>query len=140
MKREAIMQILRCNRKPIAFAVVMALTFFCTVISPVQAALVTTNEVINQSKSDIAREKVNIFLERADVQQQMVAMGVNPDMAKSRVASLTDQEIMQLSDRIDQLPAGSGTFETILIIGLVFFLVLVVLDIVGVTDVFPFIK
>jgi len=137
---EAIMQVLRFNRRPVACLVVMALIFFCTVFSPVQAALVTTNEIIKQSENDIAREKVNLFLERADVQQQMVAMGVNPDLAKIRVASLTDQEIMQLSDRIDQLPVGGGTLETILVIGLVFFLVLVVLDIIGVTDIFSFIN
>jgi hypothetical protein len=67
-------------------------------------------------------------------------MGVDPQLAKIRVASLTDQEVMQLSDRIDQLPAGAGALETILIIGGVFLLVLMVLDIIGVTDIFGFIN
>ena len=134
------MQGLRYNRKVIASVLVLSLTFFCTVFSPAHAALVTTNEIIKYSDEDRARENVNLFLEREDVQQQLINMGVDPQLAKIRVASLTDQEVMQLSDRIDQLPAGAGALETILIIGGVFLLVLMVLDIIGVTDIFGFIN
>ena len=63
------MQGLRKHQKPIACLVVMVLSVFCTLWSPAQAALVSTSEIINQSKNDDARKKVDVFLEREDVRQ-----------------------------------------------------------------------
>ena len=51
-----------------------------------------------------------------------------------------DNDSDGIADQIDQLPAGGGAAEAVLVILLVFFLVLVILDLTGVTDVFPFIK
>jgi len=127
---------LRANRKPIACLIVLVLSVFVTIWSPAQAALVSTSEIISQSKNDNAREKVNLFLSRADVRQQMVTMGVDPDLAKTRVASMTDQEIAQIADRLDQLPAGSGAFETILIIAGIVALAFFITDLIGWTDIY----
>jgi hypothetical protein len=134
------MQGMRHNRKPIASLLVLALAVFCNVWSPAQAALVTTNEIVKQAENDLAREKVNLFLERADVRQQMINLGVDPDLAKMRVASLTDQEITQIADQIDELPAGGGLIETLLIVGLVIFVVLLITDILGLTNVYRFVN
>lgn len=134
------MQGMRHNRKPIASLLILALAVFCNVWSPAQAALVTTNEIIKQTENDLAREKVNLFLERADVRQQMINLGVDPDLARMRVASLTDQEITQIADQIDELPAGGGLIETLLIVGLVIFVVLLITDILGLTNVYRFVN
>lgn len=130
------MQGWRNKQRPIACLAVLFLTFFCTAWNPAQAALVTTDQVINRTKNDAAREKVILFMERADVRQQMVTMGVDPDLARSRVASMTDQEIVQISDRIDQLPAGSGVFESILIVAGIVAIVFFITDLIGWTDVY----
>jgi hypothetical protein len=127
---------LRANRKPIAYMIVLVLSVFVTIWSPAQAALVSTSEIISQSKKDNAREKVNLFLSRADVRQQMVTMGVDPDLAKTRVASMTDQEIAQIADRLDQLPAGRGAFETILIIAGIVAVAFFITDLIGWTDIY----
>jgi hypothetical protein len=116
--------------------IILVLSVFVTIWSPAQAALVSTSEIISQSKNDNAREKVNLFLSRADVRQQMVTMGVDPDLAKTRVASITDQEIAQIADRLDQLPAGSGAFETILIIAGIVALAFFITDLIGWTDIY----
>lgn len=130
------MQGWRNNQRPIACLAVLFLTVFCAVWSPAQAALVTTNQVINQTNNDEAREKVLMFMQRADVQQQMVAMGVDSDLARSRVASMTDQEIAQIADRIDQLPAGSGVFESILIVAGIVAIVFFITDLIGWTNIY----
>jgi hypothetical protein len=41
---------------------------------------------------------------------------------------------------LDQLPAGSGALEVVLIVALIVFLTLLVTDIMGYTDIFPFVK
>lgn len=64
-------------------------------------------------------------LEREDVQQQLIEMGVDPADALERVAKMTDQEVAELNGKIAQLPAGAGinTVELLLIIILIILIV-----------------
>ncbi len=84
------------------------------------------------------RQRVHGFLDREDVQAQLEEFGIPSDEAHSRVAALTDAEIAEINGRLDQLPAG-GLVGTLVGIILVLFLVLVITDLLGVTDVFAFI-
>jgi hypothetical protein len=65
---------------------------------------------------------------------------VNPEEAKARVDSLTDQEVAEIAARFDQLPAGGNGIGVIVGAAVLIFLVLLITDILGVTDVFPFVK
>jgi len=108
--------------------VAMLLIVALVVPLPVQAGMIGTGEVLQ-------RERIHEFLDRAEVQAQLLARGVDPQDAKTRVAALTDAEAAQLAARIDELPAGGVS-----IIGaiLIVFLVLLLTDILGLTKVFPF--
>ena len=53
---------------------------------------------------------------------------------------LSDAEIQALADRLDEYPAGEGTFETILILAFLAFLALLITDLLGYTDIFPFVN
>jgi len=81
-----------------------------------------------------------MFLDRSEVQKHLVAWGVNPDEAKARVDCLSDQEIERISARIDQLPSGGGALGTVVEAALIIFIVLLITDILGFTDVFAFVK
>jgi hypothetical protein len=82
-------------------------------------------------------QRLGQFLERADVQRELRARGVDPAQARERAAALTDAEAAQVVSNIDQLPAGGvGIIGAILIV----FLVLLLTDILGYTKVFPFTK
>lgn len=106
-------------------------------VVPVQAAMVGNADLLQQAQQQFDREHLVTMLERADVQQQLIALGVDPDEAKARVASLTDGEVAQLNQRISELPAGgTDALGVILII----FIVFVITDVIGATDIFPFIK
>lgn len=97
---------------------------------PVRAELVATDAALDQQR--LAR-----ILERADVQEQLRARGVDPAQAQARAAALTDAEAAQLVSNIDELPAGGvGIVGAIVLV----FLVLLVTDILGYTKVFPFTK
>lgn len=72
------------------------------------------------------------LLEREDVARQLVAFGVDPDEVRERVAHLSDEESRVLAERLDAQVAGG---DAIAIIGVVF-LVLLILELVGVTNVF----
>jgi hypothetical protein len=53
---------------------------------------------------------------------------------------LSNEEIQQIAGRLDELPAGEGGVEVILGAILIIFLVLLITDLLGLTDVFPFVN
>jgi hypothetical protein len=77
---------------------------------------------------------------RKEIRAAIVAQGVDANEAWARINSLSDNEVIRIADQIDQLPAGGGLIEFLVIIILAGFIVLVILDLTGVMDVFPFIK
>jgi hypothetical protein len=119
----------------ISGAVLMALTTL-SVQAPVYAGMVGTNAVIDQQQTVVDRGQLLTVLDREDVRKELLAMGVDPQAARERVAALSDDEIQSLNGRIQELPAGGD----VLGVALVVFLVLLFTDIMGYTDVFPFIK
>ena len=62
----------------------------------------------------------------------MLALGVDPAAVDARVARLTDAELRSLAERMDAMPAGG---DALAVIGVVF-LVLLILELVGVIDIF----
>lgn len=105
------------------------------VVIPAQAAMVGTEQAVAGERQELARADLLSMLEREDVAKQMEAMGVNADDAKARVAAMTDAQVAELNDRLAELPAGGDALGVILIILLVF----IITDIIGATDIFPFI-
>ncbi|MES0874046.1 PA2779 family protein [Sinimarinibacterium thermocellulolyticum] len=111
-------------------AVVVAVALgMATIAAPASAAIVGTEQMLSPSA---ARNQVEAFIARADVQQKLQDWGIDPADAQRRVAALTESELQGLAARIDELPAGAGALE---VIGVVF-LVLLILELVGVINVF----
>ena len=104
-------------------------------VLPAQAAMVGTAAVIQSESSGLDREQLAGMLEREDIRQQLVAMGVEPEAAKQRIAMMTDAEVASLNQRLQEVPAGSDILGVLLII----FIVFVITDAIGATDVFTFV-
>ncbi len=130
----------RGMKKAVACLVIVAFSFLSLVVAPAQAAMVGTADILKAQSNDLARQKVKLFMERQEVVQQFDAWGVNPDEAQARVDTMTDEEIAMLSSKIDRLPAGGDALGFILAVAVIVFVVLIITDLTGVTDVFTFIK
>jgi len=104
------------------------------------AALIGTDQAIDRAAADAERAQVIAFLARDDVRRGFQSMGVDADEAAGRVAAMSDSEIHQVALRMEQLPAGQGVAEALIGAALLIFIVLLVTDLMGVTDVFPFVK
>jgi hypothetical protein len=102
---------------------------------PVNAAMLATDAGVEVQTEQADRAQLLAFLQREDVRDEMVKMGVSAADAEQRVAALSDAEVRELNGRLDTLPAGSSD-----VLGLMFtvFIVLLVTDILGLTKVFPF--
>ena len=128
------------KRKAIAILVIVSFSTFCIISAPAQAKMINTDEIFKQSQYDLSRKSINSFLDRSEVQNYLVAWGVSPEEAKARIDSLTDEEIENIASRIDHLPAGGDGLGTIVGAALLIFIILLITDILGFTDVFPFVK
>jgi len=97
------------------------------------AGVISTESAIEMQERTARIERINSVLARDNVQSQMIRLGVQPEAAAARIASLSDSELRQLEARMNELPAGGDGALTVL--GIVL-LVLLVLELVGVTDIF----
>lgn len=107
-----------------------------TVLFPVAAVqahtdLLSTQDVLALERGSPAQQ-VESWLLRDDVTAELIALGVDPEMARLRVAALSPDELEVMANQIETLPAGGGV---IAVLGITF-LVLIVLDVIGVINIF----
>jgi hypothetical protein len=127
-------------RRHVALALAVVMFVLTGPIDVAHAALVTTGQAIEAGAAAGERDRVVAFLAREDVRAQMVALGVNPVEAVNRVAGLSDAEVRQIAGHLDQLPAGQSAVGAVIGAALFIFLVLLITDLLGLTNVFPFVR
>ena len=120
--------------RPVALIVTTAVLSMSLYIPAVQASMVTTDQVMGVAEATAARTLLEMTIMRVDVQQALLAQGVNPQDIQARVAALSDSEAAQMASQLDELPAGGDGLGLIVMV----FLILVVMDIVCLTNIFPF--
>ena len=121
-------------RRPIA--VFLSILLALMPLLPAQAAMIGNQQIISQNQSQQTRDSLQQMLEQQAAQQQLQAWGVSPDQIKSRIDSLTDVELARINQQVNDLHAGGDVLGILLVI----FLVFVITDIIGATDIFPFIN
>ena len=134
------MKVVRQTVKPVSILLAIFMILISGPFQSVFAAMIGTETVLDTSQGLAARADLNRFIEREDVQAALIAQGIEPEEVRARLDSLTDAEAVAIADKLDQLPAGGGAIEAILVISLIVFLVLLFTDIMGYTDIFPFVK
>jgi hypothetical protein len=107
---------------------------------PLLAAMIPTEAINDTNKGQEARDFLNELISRDDIQNYLTNQGIDPLEAKARIDSLSDSEAVRVAEQLEQLPAGSGAVGIIIGAALIVFLVLLVTDILGLTDVFPFVN
>lgn len=95
------------------------------------AELIGTETLLEQQDRGRHLEQIERFLARDDVRRQLESLGVDPADARMRVAGLSDAELAQLAQHMDEQPAGGA----LAVLGVVL-VVLIVLEMLGVTNVF----
>jgi len=121
------------SRVPVFFFALL-LTLFP--ISPVMAGMLDTGALIHAATAGAERTELVQRLGSPDVREALTRMGVDPADAENRVARLTEAEVADLNARLDELPAGAGALEVAVIV----FLILAVTDLLGITNIFAFIR
>ncbi len=97
--------------------------------------LVSTQSALDAVKVTADRERINDLLARTDVQEQLINYGVELNEVEARVAALSDQEVHDMAEQLDNMPAGANAVIGAL---LTVFIVLLITDLLGLTNVYPF--
>jgi hypothetical protein len=117
--------------KPLFYLLIVSFTF--GQISPAMAGIVGTDSFLTEHAAQQDRENLRSLMSRNEVRSLLANNGLTVAQAQERVNSLTDKEVQQLSKQFDELPAaGDGVWVVVLVIALV----VVILELAGITDIF----
>jgi hypothetical protein len=124
------MKLFRCT-----LSLVLSFSLLFASFGQAQAAIIANNQLIQQTQQ--ANDRANLLqtLQRADVQAQLLTMGVTTADIQNRVSQMTGDEVAQLNQQINELPAGGDVLGLLVLI----FIIFVITDVIGATDIFPFI-
>ena len=118
-------------------SILLSITLMSMSFTSAQAAMISNDQVINHLQHNSATTELLQTINRADVKEQLLNMGVKAADIESRVKLMTHEEIAQLNQQINELPAGGSSLLGVV---LIIFIVFVITDVIGATDIFPFIK
>lgn len=97
-----------------------------------RAAVIDTQTAIELGDRAGRIANINDMLAREEVRRALIELGVSPDDATARIERMTNEELRQLEQQLDELPAGGGLVGVIGIVAIV----LVILELLDVTDLF----
>jgi hypothetical protein len=110
------------------------LSLFCVCALPVsaRAGVIGAEQYIRTIDRRESLDRIETALAREDIAAELGRLGVDPENALARAQALNDQDLQLLAERLDELPAGGSVLG---VVGVVF-IVLLILEFVGVIDIF----
>lgn len=119
------------SRNVATFAAAVLLTISMPLTA--RADVVSTERLYSEYKVETVRGELKNYVAREEVRTKMLDLGIDQGSVEQRIDSLTDQEVLEMYENIDSMPAGEGFFGAVISLLVIFIL----LDVAGVTDIFP---
>ena len=101
-----------------------------------QAAMVSTGDIISSASEQETRAQVLAILDQDQARDALLSLGVAPADVEQRVQDMTSAELQAFSQQVEEMQAGGSAVGVIILI----FVILIVLDLLGTTNIFPVIK
>ena len=133
------MDLIRKLCKPIAIILSFYMLMLACPYQSAWAAMIGTESIINIGREQSPRDYLNSLLAREDIKAALISQGIDPQEALARIDGLSDAEVNDIANKLDQLPAGGFLGELLIVVALVF-IILLFTDMAGYTDIFPFVK
>ena len=124
------------GRSLTAFLLSMLILASSVLSVSVHADYIDNPELFTSEQSQLDKAQLKDFFSTANAQEKLIEMGVSPELAMVRIDQLTPQEVAQFNQDVENMPAGSGVLGIIVLFAVVF----IITDVIGATDIFPFIK
>jgi hypothetical protein len=121
------------NRHSSSLALMLAAALVAAVpYNAARAGVIGTQQYLTTLDRDAALARIDAVLAREEVRNRLEQYGVDPVAANERIAALTDEELTLLATELENMPAGGN----LLGVAGVVFIVLLILELVGVIDIF----
>lgn len=120
------------HRRRNSLAALLAASLLAVSVQSARAGVITTQQYLSAVDREAALKRIDAVLAREEVRSLLEQYGVDPVAADERIAALTDQELELLATDLENLPAGGNLLG---VVGVVF-IVLLILELVGVIDIF----
>lgn len=101
-----------------------------------QATMVSTQELVAGAAQQTSRAQVLAILSQDEARDTLLQLGVNPADVEARVNSMSADELQAFSQQVADMQAGGSAIGVIVLV----FVILIVLDLLGTTNIFPSIK
>lgn len=105
--------------------------------SVAQAGMVSTHTQLKELTLQQDRTVLLKTLSQQEAVDAMLTLGVSPEEVQQRVNNMTTEELAALQHQMDDLQAGGSSLVGAVVL---VFVVLIVLDLLGTTNIFPAIK
>ncbi|TRY30722.1 PA2779 family protein [Aliiglaciecola sp. M165] len=120
------------KRYSLLLGVFLSLSAF---IGSAHAEAISSATIMKSQHAFYNKQQIIQMVSREDVQNQLVSLGVNKEDAIVRINVMTDSELNQLNAHLNDAPAGGVVGAVLTVLAIV-----AILDLLGVTDVYPFIR
>lgn len=116
--------------KALIYVLMLSFTFVQT--APAIAGIVGTDRFLTEQIIQQDRDNLHSFMNRDEVRTLLQYNGLTVGQAQERVEALTDSEVSQLAQQFEQLPVAGDAAVFVLVI----VLVVIILELAGITDIF----
>ena len=123
--------------KPIFIFAMILLLLMSTLNQPAGAAMVGTEELLMSDRNQETRSYLQQMMSRKDIQEALVARGIDFQEAQIRIDSLTDSEIELIFNKITDLPAGGIDAAFVLILVGVIVVLIIIVEYTSAVPMFP---
>ncbi|WP_286695223.1 PA2779 family protein [Spongiibacter sp. UBA1325] len=124
------------SRKLAAIFMSVLLSWMGLAATTASAAMVDTSVTISEYSLAEDKAALKSALDRDDVRERLLDLGISIDDVDTRIDALTADELASLKANMDDMPAGAGAVGLLAFVVLVFFIT----DVLGITDIFPFVN
>lgn len=124
-------------RKPTSIILAILFLLVPAFYQAVSAAMIGTETLLAPERNPDTRGYLRDLLSRKDIQGELVSHGIDPDEAKARVESLSDEEVVMITEIFADLPAGGDGTGFAVIVTMVIMLVACFVEYFSEVKMFP---
>lgn len=128
------MGFLNLSKKSVGIVLSAQLLLATQAVTLAQAEMVGTDAAISKYSALANRDVLLAELQRADVQAQIINLGVDPAETQARLAALSDAEIATILTQMERDNAGADVIGTLFSV----FVILLVTDVLCFTQFYNF--
>lgn len=120
----------------VARLLAMLMVVVSTLSTTAQAAMIPTQDLVTSESRESTRAQVLAILDQEEARDAMLTLGVDPADVEQRVGEMSTEELQAFNAQVEDMQAGGSVVGFVVLV----FVVLIVLDLLGTTNIFPAIK